>query len=397
MSTSGPTRDACRNDPRSPWAPVSCQAVRLVTLPFDPPIKPMLAKLVRDIPDGDFLFEPKWDGFRALVFRDGESLHIQSRELKPLERYFPELLAPLKDALPDRSVVDGEIVVVQGNELDFSTLQLRLHPAKSRIQKLSVEVPASYVAFDLLADGDEDLRAMPTEARRARLERALEAARPPVYLTPVTTDRALAADWFRRFEGAGLDGIMAKPAALAYEPNKRSMVKVKHRRTADCVAAGFRWHKDGPGTLVGSLLLGLYDADGRLQHVGVTSSFKRAQRAELVQTLRPLREGARDGHPWAAWAAAEHEAPSRKPGMMSRWSQGKDLSWEPLRVERVVEVAYDHLQDGRFRHGTTFIRWRPDRAPDGCRFDQLEVTPPFELSRIFGLAPEAPPHSDQGS
>lgn len=356
----------------------------------------MLAKLVRDIPaDSDFLFEPKWDGFRALVFKDGDDVFLQSRELKPLARYFPELISPLQRLLPERAVVDGEIVIARDGGLDFSALQLRLHPAASRINKLAAETPARFVAFDVLAEGDEDLRPLPTADRRLRLERMFQGASPPLHLTPVTDDPTVAADWFERFEGAGLDGVMAKPRDLPYEPNKRSMLKIKHRRTADCVVAGFRWHKDGPGTLIGSLLLGLYDGDGRLQHVGVTASFKKAHRQALVEELAPFRERALDDHPWASWATANVDEPARKPGMMSRWSQGKDLSWEPLRIERVCEVAYDHLQDGRFRHAATFLRWRPDRSPDGCRFDQLEVTPPYELSRIFGL--ESPPHSDQGS
>ncbi|MEO1336738.1 MAG: ATP-dependent DNA ligase, partial [Myxococcota bacterium] len=274
-------------------------------LPFEAPVKPMLAKLVREIPaDGDHLFEPKWDGFRALVFRDGDDVRLQSRELRPLERYFPELIAPLKEALSDRAVIDGEIVVATAGGLDFSTLQLRLHPAASRIRKLSEQTPASFVAFDILAEGDEDLRPLGTAARRKRLETMLSNARRPIHLTPVTRDAKEAADWFDRFEGAGLDGVMAKPADLPYQPAKRAMLKVKHRRTADCVIAGFRWHKDGPGTLVGSLLLGIYDDDGRLQHVGVTSSFKKAERAQLVETLAPLREGALDDHPWSSWAKA---------------------------------------------------------------------------------------------
>ena len=355
----------------------------------------MLAKLVRDIPaEGDFLFEPKWDGFRALVFRDADEVQLQSRELRPLARYFPELLQPLREALPEQAVIDGEIVIATDDGLDFSALQLRLHPAESRIRKLSLEIPARFVAFDVLAVGDADLRSNPTAERRKHLEALLADAQPPIHLTPVTTSADVAADWFKRFEGAGLDGVMAKPTHLPYESNKRTMLKVKHRRTADCVVAGFRWHKDGPGTLLGSLLLGIYDDQGRLQHVGVTASFKKAQRAEMVAELQPLRENALEDHPWSAWARAETEETSRKPGMMSRWSQGKDLSWEPLRIERVCEVAYDHLQDGRFRHGTTFLRWRDDREPAGCRFDQLEVTPPFELSKIFGLSPS---HSDQGS
>ena len=358
----------------------------------------MLAKLVREIPtEGSYLFEPKWDGFRALVFRDEDEVYIQSRERRPLARYFPELLAPLRTHLPPRAVLDGEIVIARDGGLDFSTLQLRLHPAKSRIDKLAVETPARYVAFDLLCEGDDDLREAPTVERRRRLESLLAKAEAPIHLTPVTTSPEVAADWFKRFEGAGLDGVMAKPTDLAYEPKKRSMLKIKHRRTADCVVAGFRWHKDGPGTLVGSLLLGLYDDKGHLQHVGVTASFKKAFRAELVETLRPLTDNALEGHPWASWAETE-PAHDRKPGMTSRWNQGKDLSWVPIRLQRVVEVAYDHLQDGRFRHATTFIRWRPDRTTDGCNFAQLEVTPPFELSRIFGLESAAlPPHSDHGS
>lgn len=360
----------------------------------------MLAKLVREIPtEGEYLFEPKWDGFRALVFRDGASVQIQSRESKPLERYFPELIAPIVEFLPTRSVVDSEIVVVQQDGLDFSALQLRLHPAVSRINKLAGEIPARLVAFDLLAEGDEDLRTLPTAIRRERLEAALANARPPIHVTPMTRSPDQAADWFRRFEGAGLDGVMAKPVGLPYAPNKRSMLKVKHRRTADCVVAGFRWHKKGPGTLLGSLLLGIYDDRGALQHVGISSSFKMDQRAELVDELAPLRADALDGHPWASWAEADVHEAGRKPGMVSRWNQDKDLSWQPLRIERVCEVAYDHLQDGRFRHATTFVRWRPDRSPDSCRFDQLEVTPPFELSRIFAPDEEGDrvPHSDQGS
>ena len=346
----------------------------------------MLAKLVREMPtEGSFLYEPKWDGFRTLVFRDGDEVHLQSRELKPLERYFPELIEPIKAAFPERAVIDGEVVVAKADGLDFSALQLRLHPAASRIKKLSVEIPARFVAFDILAERDEDLRTLPTAERRQRLESVLAGAEPPVHLTPVTTDPTVAADWFERFEGAGLDGVMAKPSHLPYEANKRTMLKVKHRRTADCVVAGFRWHKDGPGTLIGSLLLGIYDDEGRLQHVGVTSSFKKAERATMVDELAPWRDNALQEHPWASWATADAQE-SRKPGMMSRWSQGKDLSWEPLRIERVCEVAYDHLQDGRFRHGTTFVRWRPDRTPDSCRYDQLEVSAPFELSRIFGLS-----------
>ncbi len=369
-----------------------------MTLPFSPPVEPMLAKLVRDMPDADgLLFEPKWDGFRAIVFRDGDSVHIQSREKRPLERYFPELVEAIATSFPETAIVDGEIVIATASGLDFSALQLRLHPAASRVAKLAAETPASFVAFDLLALGDDDLRGRSTLERRRALEAALVGAKPPIYVTPMTTHRELATDWFHRFEGAGLDGVMVKPADLTYEPGKRSMLKVKHRRTADCVVAGFRWHKNGPGTLVGSLLLGIYDGEGVLHHMGVTSSFKMAERKKLLDELEPLRPDALEDHPWASWANASQDDVSRKPGMTSRWSQGKNLSWEPVRIERVCEVAYDHLQDGRFRHGTTFVRWRPDKSPAACRLAQLEVSPPYELSRIFGAGGEPPPHSDQGS
>ena len=350
---------------------------------LEPPIEPMLAKLGEGLPDGDgWLFEPKWDGFRAIVFRDGDRLYLQSRDLKPLDRYFPDLAAPLLAALPERCVVDGEIVIATERGLDFDALQLRLHPAASRVAKLAAETPASFVAFDLLAEGDEDLRARPQSERRARLERALGRAGGRVHLTPSSRDRAVAQDWFQRFEGAGLDGVIAKHDSAPYQPGKRVMIKVKHARTADCVVAGFRWHKSGPGELVGSLLLGLYDAAGALHHVGVTSSFTKATRRQLATELAPLRANALEGHPWRDWAGAEESA-TRMPGGTSRWNRGKDLSWEPLRVERVCEVRYDHLQGDRFRHAATFVRWRPDRQPAECRYDQLEVTPPAELAAIF--------------
>lgn len=353
------------------------------TLPFGPPLEPMLAKRVDALPEGEgWIYEPKWDGFRALVFRDGGSLFVQSRDLRPLDRYFPELREPFLAQLPETCVLDGEIVVARGGALDFEALQLRLHPAASRVNKLAAEIPASFVAFDLLALGTADLRDRPQAERRAELERVLARAEAPLHVTPATTDRALAAEWFERFEGAGLDGVMAKPVDLTYQPKKRAMLKVKHARTVDCVVAGFRWHKQGKGELVGSLLLGLYDEDGRLQHVGVTSSFTMKKRRELVEELAPLRQGALEGHPWASWA--EHEAMDRKPGMQSRWSAGKDLSWEPLRIERVCEVTFDHLEGRRFRHTATFLRWRPDKAPHECGFGQIDVTPPYELARIFG-------------
>jgi ATP-dependent DNA ligase len=350
----------------------------------------MLAKAADDLPrDAGWLFEPKWDGFRALVFRDGDDVYTQSRDLKPLDRYFPELASPLRDALPERCVLDGEIVIAREGALDFEALLLRIHPAASRVRMLAAETPASYVAWDLLALADEDLRAVPQGERRTRLEAALGGARPPVHLTPATTDRSTAADWFERFEGAGLDGVVAKRLDGSYLPGKRAMVKVKHERTADCVVAGFRWHKNGPGTHVGSLLLGLFDDAGTLHHVGITSSFTWERRAALVEELATLRESAIAGHPWAEWAewagyGAADASGQRMPGATSRWNRGKDLSWEPLRCERVVEVRYDHLQGDRFRHATTFRRWRPDKAPADCRYDQLEVTPAFELARIFG-------------
>ncbi len=357
-------------------------------LPTQPPVEPMLAKPASELPDGDgWLYEPKWDGFRAIVFRDGDELLIQSRDLKPLDRYFPELAAPLRTALPERCVLDGEVVISRGGRLDFDALLIRIHPAESRVRMLAAESPASFVAWDLLALGDDDLRAIPQGERRQRLEEVLGGAAPPIHLTPATTDRALAADWFTRFEGAGLDGVIAKRLDAAYQPGKRAMLKIKHERTADCVVAGFRWHKNGPGTHIGSLLLGLYDDAGTLHHVGVTSSFGWDQRAGLVQELQPLREDALVGHPWAGWAewaAAAEASGQRVPGATSRWNRGKDLSWEPLRAERVVEVAYDHLQGDRFRHGTTFRRWRSDRSPQDCRYDQLEETPAYEISRIFG-------------
>ncbi len=359
-------------------------------LPFEPPVEPMLAKAASALPDGDgWLYEPKWDGFRALVFRDGDETYIQSRDLKPLDRYFPELAEPLRAQLPERCVLDGEVVIARGGALDFEALLLRIHPAASRVRMLAAETPASFVAWDLLALGDEDLRTASQGERRARLEAVLGAAAPPVHLTPATRDRALAGDWFNQFEGAGLDGVVAKRLDGTYQPGKRAMIKVKHERTADCVVAGFRWHKNGPGTHVGSLLLGLFDDQGRLHHVGVTSSFTWERRAALADELAPLREGALEGHPWREWAdwAGFGEADAsgqRMPGATSRWNRGKDLSWEPLRCERAAEVAYDHLQGDRFRHATTFRRWRPDKAPEDCRYDQLEETAPYELARIFG-------------
>jgi ATP-dependent DNA ligase len=363
-----------------------------VDLPFQPPIEPMLAKLTEEIPrGGGWQYEPKWDGFRAIVFRDGDEVFIQSRDLKPLDRYFPELPPALRATLPERCVVDGEVVIAGPRGLDFDSLLLRIHPAASRVKLLAEQTPASFVAWDLLAFDDRDLRSVPQGERRQLLERLLGEAVSPIHLTPATDDPERATEWFHRFEGAGLDGVVAKRQADPYMPGKRGWAKIKHARTADCVVAGFRWHKNGPGTMVGSLLLGLFDDTGRLNHVGITASFTQDKRRELVEELAPLRENALAGHPWAEWAeweaaarAAAGESGQRMPGATSRWNRDRDLSWEPLRAERVCEVGYDHLQGDRFRHATTFLRWRPDKPPSACRYDQLEVTAPFELTEIFG-------------
>jgi ATP-dependent DNA ligase len=343
----------------------------------------MLAKLADTLPSGEgFLFEPKWDGFRAIVFRSSSAVYIQSRDLRPLDRYFPELHDLFMRALPDGCVIDGEIVIATSKGLDFDRLQLRLHPAASRVAKLASETPASFVGFDLLASHGRDLRSSGQRERREQLEKLLAGVAPPIHLTPMTRDRNVAAEWLSRFEGAGLDGVIAKPEHGHYEPGKRAMIKVKHARTAECVVAGFRWHKNGEG-IVGSLLLGLYDGRGRLQHVGVTSSFTMEARRQLAQELAPLRTDALVNHPWREWATGVHEM-TRMPGGQSRWSAGKDLSWEPLRIERVCEVKYDHLQGDRFRHAAVFQRWRPDKLPADCRYDQLEVTAPYELEKVFG-------------
>jgi len=350
--------------------------------PIAPPIEPMLAKLADEIPDGGgFLYEPKWDGFRAIVFRGGSDVFIQSRDLRPLDRYFPELHDACLRLLPDGCVVDGEIVIAAPEGLDFDALQLRLHPAASRAATLARETPASFVLFDLLAIGGEDVRARPQRERRALLDQAFAHLPAPMHVTAVTNDRALAAEWLERFEGAGLDGVIAKPVDAAYQPGKRAMFKVKHARTADCVVAGFRRHKTASDA-VGSLLLGLFDDRGVLHHVGVTSAFTMAVRKSLVELLEPLRRDALKNHPWRDWAEQSGEG-VRMPGGQSRWSAGKDLSWEPVRIERVCEVKYDHLQGSRFRHATTFLRWRPDKQPADCRYDQLEVTAPYELAQVF--------------
>jgi ATP-dependent DNA ligase len=350
-------------------------------LAVNPPIEPMLAKLSDELPDGDYLYEPKWDGFRAIVFRGTGDVYIQSRDSRPLDRYFPELHDVLLERLPPDCVIDGEIVIATAHGLDFDALQLRLHPAASRVEKLAKETPSSLVAFDVLAIGQRDLMETPQSERREALEKLLARVRRPVHLTPVTRDRATALDWLTRFEGAGLDGVIAKLASGTYLPGKRAMIKVKHARTAECVVAGFRWHKSG-NDAVGSLLLGLYDDSGVLQHVGVTSSFTMATRRQLAKELAPLRKNAMKDHPWREWAGAGAES-SRMPGAQSRWSAGKNLSWEPLRIERVCEVKYDHMQGDRFRHAAIFLRWRPDKLPQDCRYDQLEVTKPYELEKIF--------------
>jgi ATP-dependent DNA ligase len=370
------------------WArPATKVMIDLVHLPVNPPVLPMLAKRVSELPlGGTWIFEPKWDGFRALVFRDGDEILIQSRDAKSLNRYFPELLEVLRAQLPARCVLDGEIVVAKNNALDFEALQLRIHPAASRVTLLSQEIAASIVLFDVLCEGDRDLRGMAFQERRLKLESLLSSAMPPIHLTPATNDLSVAADWFRRFEGAGLDGVIAKPISGTYEPNKRVMVKVKHERDCDCVVAGFRWHKNGEHTAVGSLLLGLFDHSRMLQHVGVCASFTDKVRRELVEHLAPYRQDALVAHPWKDWAkhgATNSEADHRRPGAQSRWSHGKDLSWEPLRPELVVEVAYDHMQGSRFRHTAQFRRWRTDKKPSDCTYAQLEVVPAQELSEIF--------------
>ena len=355
----------------------------------------MLAKLSESLPKGPFLYEPKWDGFRAIVYRGTDDLYIQSRDLRPLDRYFPELHDILLAALPAGCVVDGEIVIASKRGLDFDALQMRLHPAASRVAKLAAETPSSFVAFDVLAAAGKDVRDTPQSERRALLDKLLDAVKPPVHLTPMTRDLEVATDWLARFEGAGLDGVIAKPEDAIYEPGKRAMIKVKHARTADCVVAGFRWHKDGKDERVGSLLLGLYDKKGHLQHVGVTSAFSMATRKELVKELAPLRKNAMQDHPWREWAEPVGRVPpgepaeatmTRMPGGQSRWSAGKDLSWEPLRTERVCEVKYDHMQGDRFRHAAIFLRWRPDKPPEECTYEQLEVTTPYELAKVFGAA-----------
>jgi ATP-dependent DNA ligase len=343
----------------------------------------MLAKLADQLPSGDYLYEPKWDGFRSIIFRGSDGVYIQSRDLRPLDRYFPELHAVLIDRLPKGAVVDGEIVIATASGLDFDALQLRLHPAESRVKKLAAESPSSFVAFDLLALRKRNMMAAPQAERRAVLEDLFGKVEAPIHITPMTRARAIGLEWLTHFEGAGLDGVVAKPALGTYLPGKRAMIKVKHVRTADCAVAGFRWHKSGEDA-VGSLLLGLYDDAGMLQHVGVTSSFTMQMRRQLAKELAPLRKHAMQGHPWREWAGAAAES-SRMPGAQSRWTAGKDLSWEPLRIERVCEVKYDQMQGDRFRHAAIFLRWRPDKPAQECRYDQLETTKPYELESIFSF------------
>ena len=347
-------------------------------LPVLPPVKPMLAKSVPEVPDGDFLYEPKWDGFRCIVFRDGDEVELGSRNEKPLTRYFPDVVEAVKAQLPARCVVDGEIVIAAGKGLDFEALLQRIHPAASRVRMLAETTPASFVAFDLLALDGESLMALPQAERRRRLEQALGEAAPPVHLTPVTTDAALARDWFTLFEGAGLDGVVAKPADGVYAPDKRTMLKVKHARTADCVVGAFRWHKSGP--VVGSLVLGLYDDAGALQSVGVAASFPMSRRKDLVAELEPYRLSEGEPHPWVGDAPSER-VPGGEP---SRWNRDKDMSFVPLRPELVVEVAYDHMEGSRFRHTTQFRHFRPDRDARSCTYAQLERPVRFELGTVLG-------------
>jgi ATP-dependent DNA ligase len=353
-------------------------------LPVLPPVKPMLAKAATKVPTGDFFYEPKWDGFRCIVFRDGDEVELGSRNERPLTRYFPEVVAAVKANLPEKCVVDGEIIVPRGDRLHFEALLQRIHPAASRVNLLAEETPASFVAFDLLALGNESLLETPFRDRRAALETAMRDARPPIHLTAVTRDADTAQGWFETFEGAGLDGVVAKAGELTYGPDQRLMTKIKHVRTADCVVAGFRWHKSGP--IVGSLLLGLYNDAGDLQHIGVAASFPMTRRAELVEELAPYRAQAIDGHPWQEWANAQtldDGAENRMPGAVSRWNAKKDLSWVPLRPELVVEIKYDQLEGRRLRHTGQFLRWRPDRDARSCTYDQLDVPVHYDLADVL--------------
>jgi ATP-dependent DNA ligase len=351
-----------------------------MTLPFSSPLPHMLAKAAPAIPEGaEWLYEPKWDGFRCLVFWDGSEIFLQSRDLKPLGRYFPEVEADLKRVLPGPMVLDGELVIAGENGLEFDSLQMRIHPAASRVKMLSEQTPASFVAFDLLSLGNEDLRDVPFEQRRERLVAALKDVEPPVYLTPCTESHSEAQNWFDRFEGAGLDGVIAKPRGDGYQPGKRGWLKIKHLRTVDCVIGGYRWNRDEEGNSVGSLLLGLFDDAGVLHHVGHTSSFKAAEKRELVHTLQP----------YVVEEGEEGFGQGRTPGGLSRWTGDRDMTWVRLRPELVCEVTFDYLQGAngpgaRFRHAATFQRWRSDKPPEACTFEQIETTPPYELRQIFG-------------
>ena len=356
--------------------------MELADLPVRPPVSPMLAKAAKELPPaGRVLYEPKWDGFRCIIFRSGDDVELGSRNERPLTRYFPEIVAAAKDALPARCVVDGEIVIAGADGLDFEALLQRIHPADSRVRMLAETTPASFVGFDLLALDSADLRPVAFEERRRRLQDVMAKSRPPVYLTPATIDRGVAGDWFDRFEGAGLDGVVGKPLDLPYREGERVMIKVKHSRTADVVVAGYRWHKSGG--VVGSLLLGLYRGDS-LEHIGVAAAFTAKRRAELVEELAPLVVDSPAGHPWGEWAAMEAHEGRRLPGATSRWNAGKDLSFVLLRPERVAEVTYDHLQGSRLRHTAQFVRWRPDREPRSCTYGQLDVAVPSELQAVFG-------------
>ena len=355
-----------------------------------PPVRPMLAKSVKGIPDpakfdDGLSFEPKWDGFRCIVFKDGDEVELTSRNTKPLTRYFPEVVEAAREQLPDRCVLDGELFVAIGPKLEFEVLQERIHPAASRISMLAEKTPAGFVAFDALALGDEALVDQPFSVRRSRLESELDGLTGPMYLTQTTTDATVAEGWFDEFEGAGLDGVVAKPLGAPYQQNARTMLKIKHARTADVVVAGYRLHKNSTAErpLLGSLLLGLY-ADGKLQHIGVAASFTEARRAELLEELRPLEVDIAD-HPWGEWSEWAIANPDRAPGTQSRWSAGKDLSFTPLRPERVLEVGYEHMEGRRFRHTAQFKRWRPDRDPESCGYEQLDEPVSYDLTRILGV------------
>ncbi|HEU4811576.1 MAG TPA: ATP-dependent DNA ligase [Nocardioides sp.] len=360
-------------------------------LPVMPPVQPMLAKSVTGIPDpdkhGGLSFEPKWDGFRCIVFKDGDEVELTSRNTKPLTRYFPEVVAAIREQLPERCVLDGELFVAVGDRLEFEVLQERIHPAKSRVDMLAEKTPAGFVAFDLLALGDESYLDRPFAERRAAMEEALAGLTGPCYLTRTTTDPALAEEWFTHFEGAGLDGVVAKPLGATYQQNARTMLKIKHERTADVVVAGYREHKTSTPErpLLGSLLLGLY-AEGKLQHIGVSASFTEKRRAELIEQLQPLVCPIEE-HPWGEWQEWAIANPDRVPGTQSRWSAGKDLSFTPLRPDLVIEVAYDHMEGRRFRHTAHFRRWRTDRDPESCGYEQLEEPVSYDLARILGVVP----------